>query len=106
MKLTAIALRTPARGILSAIEISGQPSRFGKVGTGSQCEMDMKNPENEVIETERRLAAAYQECKVADFELLVLDSCVVADEGRIRTKPREAKYVARGSEQHQGFDRL
>jgi hypothetical protein len=57
--------------------------------------MDMKNHENEVIETERRLAAAYQECNVADFELLVLDGCVVADEGRVRTKPEEAKYVAR-----------
>jgi uncharacterized protein DUF4440 len=57
--------------------------------------MHMKNHKNEVIEIERRLAAAYEQCNVADFELLVLDSCVVADEGRVRTKPEEAKYVAR-----------
>jgi hypothetical protein len=55
----------------------------------------MKNHKNEVIEIERRLAAAYEQCNVADFELLVLDSCIVADEGRVRTKPEEAKYVAR-----------
>jgi hypothetical protein len=55
----------------------------------------MKNHENEVIETERRLAAAYQECNAADFDLLVLDSCAIADEGRLRTKPEEAKYVER-----------
>jgi len=57
--------------------------------------MEMKNHQNEVIETERRLAAAYQDCNLADFELLVLDSCVIADEGRIRTKHEEAKYIAR-----------
>jgi len=60
--------------------------------------MDSKIVAGEVIEIERRLAAAYAQCNVAEFDLLVLDDCLIADEGRVRTKPEERKYVARSTD--------
>ena len=64
--------------------------------SGSQ--MDTNVVAGEVVETERRLAAAYAQSNVADFDLLVLDDCLIADEGRVRTKPEERKYVARSTD--------
>jgi len=57
--------------------------------------MVMEKAEREVIDTEQRLAAAYAQCNTGEFNLLVLDDCVFADEGRIRTKSEECKYVTR-----------